>query len=94
MENDKDININKHNNVKFNLKIPLNDIIQSRVKELLKKHKVNLDHSHMDVDGTLKKYRNYYKNLGEYEKEKSDKKMMEQMNLQGYNIKDYDNISS
>ena len=86
---DHNININKFNNVRFNLKIPLDKIIQSRVKQIMKEKKVNVNYSHLDVDGTLKKYRNYYRNLGKYDKEKSDKKMLEQLKLTGYNINDY-----
>jgi hypothetical protein len=86
---DHSININKYNNIKLNLKIPLDKIIQSRVKQIMKEKKINIDHSHLDIDGTLKKYRNYYRNLGKYDKNKSDKKMLEQLQLTGYNINDY-----
>lgn len=86
---DHSININKYNNVKLNLKIPLDKIIQSQVKQIMKEKKINIDHSHLDIDGTLKKYRNYYRNYGKYDKNKSDKKMLEQLQLTGYNINDY-----
>ena len=70
--------------INFNLKIPLDNIVISKAKELLK-NKYGVDHKKLDKDGNLIKYKNYYQ---KFTKAK-DKDSEDKFEVKGYNIKEY-----
>lgn len=80
----KKLKIKNNKGINFNLNIPLDNIVISKAKELLK-DKYGVDSQKLDDDGNIKKYKNYYQKFVKSKNKDNDEKF----EVKGYNIKEY-----